>query len=116
MTFFRRRVPCPISFEDAGLDITLASPKGGQPPIDPKSVELENQTEATRRFKVDKNAQTALANTSRLSTIAPLEYNAVFYPGGHGPLWDLAENAHSMAVIETMFEAGRPTAVVCHGP
>jgi putative intracellular protease/amidase len=103
-------------FKDARLDIVLASPKGGQPPVDPKSDEPKNQTEATRRFMGDKGARTALANTRNLSTIAPLDYDAVFYPGGHGPLWDLAEDAYSIAIIETMFAAGRPIAAVCHGP
>jgi putative intracellular protease/amidase len=102
--------------QDAGADITLASPKGGQPPLDPKSDQPDAQTEATRRFKGDSAAQKALANTAVLSTISPDEYDAVFYPGGHGPLWDLADDKHSIALIEAMVAAGKPVAAVCHAP
>jgi putative intracellular protease/amidase len=103
-------------FKDAGAEITLASPKGGQPPLDPKSDEPDSQTEATVRFKKDKEAQTALANTLKLSSISAGDYDAVFYPGGHGPLWDLAEDHDSIALIETMYSAGKPVAAVCHAP
>nr|WP_314631113.1 type 1 glutamine amidotransferase domain-containing protein [uncultured Noviherbaspirillum sp.] len=103
-------------FKDAGADITLASPKGGQPPLDPKSDAPDAQTDATRRFKGDAESQRALASTVPLSGIKVEEYDAVFYPGGHGPLWDLAEDADSIRVIETMFKAGRQVALVCHAP
>ena len=101
---------------DAGAVITLASPAGGQPPLDPKSDEPGAQTAATERFKRDRAAQTALANTLKLSDISTNDYDAVFYPGGHGPLWDLAEDRHSIALIETMYAAGKPVAAVCHAP
>jgi putative intracellular protease/amidase len=103
-------------FKDAGADLTLASPKGGQPPMDPRSDLPNAQAPATLRFKQDKNAQAALANTRMLSSIKAGDYDAVFYPGGHGPLWDLANDANSIALIETMFAAGQPVALVCHGP
>jgi len=103
-------------FKDAGVDITLASPKGGQPPLDPKSDEADFQTEATHRFKADKNAQAVLASTHKLSDVSADDYDAVFYPGGHGPLWDLSNDSHSIALIETMFAAGKPVAAVCHAP
>jgi putative intracellular protease/amidase len=102
--------------KDAGVEITLASPKGGQPPLDPKSDEPDFQTTATVRFKQDKEAQAALANTLRLSVIKADEYDAVFYPGGHGPLWDLSEDADSIALIEAMYSAGKPVSAVCHAP
>lgn len=101
---------------DAGAVITLASPAGGQPPLDPKSDEPGAQTAATERFKRDSAAQAALANTAKLSDISPGDYDAVFYPGGHGPLWDLAEDRHSIALIEALFAAGKPVAAVCHAP
>jgi putative intracellular protease/amidase len=103
-------------FKDAGADITLASPKGGQPPLDPKSDEADSQTEATRRFKEDPAAQSALASTMNLSDVSADDFDAVFYPGGHGPLWDLAENRHSIRLIETMYAAGKPVSAVCHAP
>ncbi|MBD2095106.1 type 1 glutamine amidotransferase domain-containing protein [Trichocoleus sp. FACHB-591] len=103
-------------FKDAGADITLASPQGGQPPLDPKSDDPAAQSETTCRFKQDSEAQAALANTLPLSSIAAEDYDAVFYPGGHGPLWDLAEDRDSIALIEAMYAAGKPTAAVCHGP
>jgi putative intracellular protease/amidase len=102
--------------KDAGLDVTLASPKGGQPPLDPKSDDPASQTEAMRRFKSDRQAQAALAGTLKLSSVSPDEYDAVFYPGGHGPLWDLSEDRHSTALIEAIYAAGKPVAAVCHGP
>src|SRR5690349_16666821 len=89
-------------FKDAGVDLTLASPAGGQPPLDPKSDEPDAQTEATRRFRADSAAQQALASTVKLSSVAAGDFDAVFYPGGHGPLWDLAEDADSIRVIEQM--------------
>lgn len=103
-------------FKDAKAEITLASPAGGQPPLDPKSDEPDFQTDATRRFKDDVAAQTALANTLKLSDVSAKKYDAVFYPGGHGPLWDLADNRDSIALIETMYAAGKPVAAVCHAP
>ena len=103
-------------FKDAGAELTLASPAGGQPPLDPKSDEAGAQTDATRRFKADAAAQSALAHTVRLSGVRAADYAAVFYPGGHGPLWDLAEDAASTALIEAMTVAGKPVAAVCHAP
>lgn len=103
-------------FKDAGADITLASPKGGQPPLDPKSDAPDAQTDATRRFKTDSAAQQALAHTAVLSGVSGDNFDAVFYPGGHGPLWDLANDAHSIKLIESMFAAGKPVSAVCHAP
>ena len=103
-------------FHDAGAEITLASPKGGQPPLDPKSDGPDFQTEATERFRNDQEAQTALANTLKLASISADDFQAVFYPGGHGPLWDLAEDQDSIALIEAMYSAGKPVAAVCHAP
>ncbi len=101
---------------DAGVDITLASPKGGQPPIDPKSDEPGAQTPAMKRFRGDPEAQRALANTVKLSSMSADDYDAVFFPGGHGPLWDLAEDRDALALLERLHAAGRPVAAVCHGP
>ena len=103
-------------FKDAGATITLASVQGGQPPLDPKSDDEASQTEATRRFKADLSTQALLARTFKLSDLPATVYDAVFYPGGHGPLWDLAENATSIALIETTLAAGKPVAAVCHAP
>jgi putative intracellular protease/amidase len=103
-------------FKDAGAQITLASPLGGQPPLDPKSDEAASQTDSTRRFKTDSSAKSALASTVKLSTLKAAPFDAVFYPGGHGPLWDLAENAESIALIDAMIAAGKPVAAVCHAP
>ncbi|MGR3504938.1 MAG: type 1 glutamine amidotransferase domain-containing protein [Paracoccaceae bacterium] len=103
-------------FKDAGADVTLASPKGGQPPLDPTSDADDAQTEATKRFKSDTAAQEALAQTSILSTLAADDFDAVFFPGGHGPLWDLAEDADSAALIEAFAAKDRPIAAVCHAP
>ncbi len=103
-------------FKDANADITPASPNGGQPPLDPKSDEPEFQTAATERFRSDAAAQAALANTLKLADISPDDYAAVFYPGGHGPLWDLSENTVSIALIEAMHAAGKPVVAVCHAP
>jgi putative intracellular protease/amidase len=104
------------AFVDAGAAVTLASPKGGQPPLDPKSDEPDSQTDATRRFRTDPAAQAALADTRILSGVDPAGFDAVFFPGGHGPLWDLAEDASSIALIEAMLAAGKPVAAVCHAP
>ena len=107
--------PCYI-FKDAGAELTLTSPHGGQPPLDPKSDEVSAQTAATNRFKSDTDAQLALANTIKLSDVLANDYDAVFYPGGHGPLWDLSEDKHSIALIEAMLAADKPVAAVCHAP
>lgn len=103
-------------FKDAGADIVLASPKGGRPPLDPGSDTKDAQTEATERFKKDEASQKALAQTVLLSKIDPQDFDAIFYPGGHGPLWDLAEDAHSIELIESFAQSGRPVAAVCHAP
>lgn len=102
--------------KDAGADVTLASPKGGQPPLDPKSDEPGSQTEDTRRFKADAEAQEVLASTVELSSVSPADFDAVFYPGGHGPLWDLAADPRSIGLIEALYAAGKPVAAVCHAP
>ena len=104
------------TFLDAGATVTLASPKGGQPPLDPKSDTPEGQTDFTRRFKQDPAAQAVLAKTSRLAGVKASDYDAVFYPGGHGPMWDLAEDPHSIALIEAFYSSGKPIAFVCHAP
>ncbi|KAF1066289.1 MAG: General stress protein 18 [Pseudomonas citronellolis] len=103
-------------FKDAGAELTLASPKGGQPPLDPKSDDEDAQTAATRRFRDDPAAQAVLANTLRLSEVREQDYDAIFYPGGHGPLWDLAEDPDSIALIEAFANAGKPVSAVCHAP
>lgn len=103
-------------FRDAGCDLTLASPAGGQPPLDPKSDEPDFQTAATHRFRADAEAMAQLAATQPLADIRLAEFDAVFYPGGHGPLWDLAEDAHSIALIEQAIAVGKPVATVCHAP
>ena len=104
------------AFIDAGAQLTLASPNGGQPPLDPKSNEPDFQTDATRRFETDSVATHALANTLKLSDVNSAEFDAVFYPGGHGPLWDLTEDAASITLIERAIAAGKPVAAVCHAP
>jgi len=103
-------------FKDKGASITLVSPKGGQPPIDPSSQGEDFQTPATVRFNNDEATQEVLANTARLSTVDPVDYDAVFYPGGHGPLWDLAEDKDSIALIESFYKSGKPVSAVCHAP
>ena len=103
-------------FRDAGIDLTLSSPEGGMPPVDPRSEWAEAETAATIRFQRDSHAQAEFANTRMLSSISARDHDAAFYPGGHGPLWDLANHPHSIALIETMFCTGRPLALVCHGP
>jgi putative intracellular protease/amidase len=104
------------ALKDAGASITVVSPAGGQPPLDPKSDEPDAQTDATRRFKADAAAQAVLASTGKLSEVKAADFDAVFYPGGHGPLWDLAEDKHSIALIEAMVAADKPVAAVCHAP
>jgi len=103
-------------FKDAGARVTLASPLGGQPPVDPSSAAPASQTEATRRFAADQAANEALAHTSKLSDVSIEDFDGVFYPGGHGPLWDLANDAASIRLIETAFAGGKPVAAVCHAP
>ena len=103
-------------FRQAEADITLASPKGGQPPLDPKSNQPEFQTDNTRRFEKDAAAMRALANTVRLSEINYKDFDAVFFPGGHGPLWDLTNDRNAHALIENMLAASKPVALVCHAP
>jgi putative intracellular protease/amidase len=102
--------------KDNGATITIASPKGGQPPVDPKSAEPGAQTEATKRFDKDKELQEELANTKKLDEVIADQFDAVFYPGGHGPLWDLTNNARSIQLIEDFLVAGKPVAAVCHAP
>lgn len=104
------------ALKQAGANITLASPLGGQPPLDPKSDAPESQTEATHRFKADPQAQALLANTAKLADMQVADFDAVFYPGGHGPLWDLAEDRDSIRLIEAMLAAGKPVGAVCHAP
>lgn len=103
-------------FKDAGAEITLASPKGGQPPLDPKSDEPGSQTEATNRFKADIAALRQLAQTVRLDSVDQKDFDTVFYPGGHGPMWDLAEDPNSIKLIESFIAAGKTIALVCHAP
>ena len=102
--------------KDAGAEITLASPKGGQPPLDPKSDLPENQTELTHRFRADASANAQLANTKRLADMSAEDFDAVFYPGGHGPMWDMPDNAVSIGLIESFVRAGKPIGAVCHAP
>src|SRR6516165_6597518 len=103
-------------FRDASVELTLASPKGGRPPVDPKSDLPENQTPAMARFKKDEIAQKALAHTVRLADVKADDFDTVFYPGGHGPMWDLAESPVSKALIESFYNSGKPIALVCHAP
>jgi putative intracellular protease/amidase len=103
-------------FRDAGVEVTLASPKGGQPPLDPKSDLPENQTPAMARFKKDIAAQKALANTVKLEDVKADDFDTVFYPGGHGPMWDLAEDPNSIHLLESFYNSGKPIALVCHAP
>jgi putative intracellular protease/amidase len=104
------------TFLDAGVELTLASPKGGQPPIDPKSDEPANQTPAMTRFKKDRAAQDVLAHTSKLADMRAENFDTVFYVGGHGPMWDLVDNPDSIALIESFYNSGKPVAAVCHSP
>ena len=103
-------------FRDAGVELTLASPKGGQPPIDPKSDLAENQTDAMTRFKKDSAAQEALSKTVKLADVIAEDYDSIFYVGGHGPMWDLVDNPVSIALIESFYNSGKPVAAVCHSP
>ncbi|VFR37232.1 ThiJ/PfpI family protein [plant metagenome] len=103
-------------FKDAGAEIVLASPKGGQPPLDPKSNEPAFQTAETRRFEADASATAQLAATVRLDSVSQADFDTVFYPGGHGPLWDLAEDATSATLLEAFLANGKPIALVCHAP
>ncbi|MFC5582422.1 type 1 glutamine amidotransferase domain-containing protein [Rhodanobacter terrae] len=104
------------AFVDAGAQVTLASPRGGQPPLDPKSNETAFQTDTTRRFEADATAVAALATTRKLVDVEVADFDAVFYPGGHGPLWDLAQDRTSIALIEKTVASGKPVALVCHAP
>lgn len=104
------------AFTDAGARVTLASPKGGQPPIDPKSDLPESQTPAQERFKKDKETQRVLSQTVRLADVKAEDYDTIFYSGGHGPMWDLADNSDSIALIESFYNSGKPVAAVCHAP
>src|SRR5262245_11677834 len=104
------------TFLDAGATVTLASAKGGQPPLDPVSDTPEGQTELTRRFKEDPVSRAALASALRLNDVKASDYGAVFYPGGHGPMWDLAEDPRSIALIEAFYSSGKPVAAVCYAP
>ena len=104
------------ALKDAGAEITLASPAGGRPPLDPKSDSPDAQTEATTRFQADPEAQQQLADTRTLDTVRAADFDAVFYPGGHGPMWDLPDNAASIALIQDFVRAGKPVAAVCHAP
>src|SRR5271168_740504 len=103
-------------FKDAGVELTLASPKGGQPPLDPKSDMPANQTPAMTRFKKDATALKTLANTVKLADMKSEDFDTVFYPGGHGPMWDLAESSDSIALLESFYNSGKPIALVCHAP
>ena len=103
-------------FKDAGAQIVLASPAGGQPPLDPKSDAPDAQSDDTRRFRADPTSAAALAHTRKLSDVVDEDFDAVFYPGGHGPLWDLAQDRDSIALIEKTYRAGKPVAAVCHAP
>src|SRR5688572_11307162 len=104
------------ALKDAGASVTLASPKGGQPPLDPKSDLPENQTEKTRRFRSDPATQAQLANTKKLAEVSGKDFDAVFYPGGHGPMWDLPDNPASVALIEAFVKDDKPVGAVCHAP
>lgn len=103
-------------FRDAGVHVTLASPQGGQPPLDPKSDLPENQTELTKRFSTDTAAQAELAKTKKLAAVSADDFDAIFYPGGHGPMWDMPDNAASIALIEAFVKADKPVGAVCHAP
>lgn len=104
------------ALKDQNISITLASPKGGQPPIDPKSENEAFQTDATKRFNNDKETQQLLANTLQLADVKEIDYDAIFYPGGHGPLWDLSEDPNSIMLIESFYKNNKPIAAVCHAP
>src|SRR5260221_6738404 len=115
--FWLEEVAAPYyAFKDAGAEIVLASPMGGQPPLDPKSNESDFQTDLTRRFEADTDASAQLASTLRLDRVSAGDFDTVFYPGGHGPLWDLAEDPVSIKLIESFLAARKPIALVCHAP
>src|SRR3954471_16804490 len=114
--WLRERAVPYFVFGDAGVKLTLASPKGGQPPIDPKSDLPENQTPAMARFKQDPLAQKDFANTVKLRNMRSQDFDAIFYSGGHGPMWDLVDNPDSIALIESFYNSGKPVAAVCHAP
>ncbi|MHA4895409.1 type 1 glutamine amidotransferase domain-containing protein [Pedobacter sp. PWIIR3] len=101
---------------DAGVELTIASPKGGQPPIDPKSDSPENQTAATKRFHADDELKEKLSHSLKLTEVDQSGFDAVFYPGGHGPLWDLANDETSISLIESFIQHQKPVAFVCHAP
>ncbi len=103
-------------FKEAGAEITLASPKGGRPPLDPRSNDPEFRTDLTRRFEQDAAAEAQLDKTVRLDSVKQQDFDTVFYPGGHGPMWDLAEDPNSAKLIESFIAAGKPIALVCHAP
>lgn len=103
-------------FKDAGAEVTLASPAGGQPPVDPNSTQADAQTDATRRFEADETAKQQLATTRKLSEVLAENFDAIFYPGGHGPLWDLTNDPDSVRLIESFLAVGKPVASVCHAP
>jgi putative intracellular protease/amidase len=103
-------------FKDAGAELALASPLGGQPPLDPKSDDPDAQTEATHRFKADRAANSELAATARLDSLSASDFDAIFYPGGHGPLWDLVDNLVSIKLIEDFWASNKPVSAVCHAP
>ncbi len=104
------------AFTDAGAEVTVTSPKGGQPPIDPKSDDPDNQTDTMQRFKKDAETQKVLANSVKLADVKAADYDTIFYAGGHGPMWDLTNDENSIALIEEFYNAGKPVAAVCHGP
>jgi putative intracellular protease/amidase len=104
------------AFKDGGFEVTLASPKGGQPPLDPKSSEPDAQTAATKRFNDDPTAQRALASTTPLASVRADDFAAIFFPGGHGPMWDLATNDGLATMVSAFYTAGKPVGAVCHGP
>jgi putative intracellular protease/amidase len=101
---------------DAGVEVVLASPRGGQPPIDPSSEQSGALTDATKRFSSDSEAQELLAHTVRLNSVSASDFDATFYPGGHGPLWDLATDGMSRSLLESFIAQGKPIAAVCHAP
>lgn len=115
--FWLEEFACPYFFlKDAGVEVTLASPCGGRPPLDPKSNEPDFQTDDTRRFDMDQAAQNELANTAKLAEMQVEDFDGIFYAGGHGPLWDLHNDSDSISLIEGFIAAGKPVATVCHAP
>ncbi len=102
--------------KDKGVNITIASPKGGQPPVDPKSATEDFSTPATERFNKDEDTKAILSNSVKLNTVSETDYDAIFFPGGHGPLWDLAEDKDAITLIESFYNANKPVSAVCHAP